>query len=516
MEGEIWVNSQRGKGSEFSFTAWFGVSDKKLQERVILPTRLNDLRILVVDDNPMAREILREYLVSMGFRVEEACNGEAAIAAVEQAADDPFGVIFMDWQMPGLDGIHTARRLQAPKRKNSVPIVIVSAFDKEELRRQAKQAALAGVLIKPVSPSMLLNTLVEIFSPAGKKLEIKEKNAKLYGLAGMKVLLAEDNRINQQIARELLAAQGVIVDVVENGQAAVAKVFEKQRVPYDVILLDLQMPVMDGFEAARIIREARADLPIVAFTAHAMAEERERCRAIGMNAHIAKPLDPHRLFMTLQRWKKQESVAIKLPIADDDNKPAALPSRIAGLDVKDGLQRLGQNISLYQRLLRQFTEDYKGVGEQVAEAYRQGDHERTRKLLHNIKGVAANLGAVTLQAAAAELEKGLSEEQGEVLLGRFAARLEETITGIHDYLRETAPQGKPVTVLPLDECRKKLQGLLRDSDSEAVDFFSKSRSVLLTHYSRSQVLSLEKAITSYDFVLAQDILNTLGTEGEDK
>lgn len=517
MEGEIWVKSRQGKGSEFRFTAWFGVSEKKLQQRRLLPPGLNQLRILVVDDNPMAREILREYLKSMGFRVEEAAGGEAAVAAVEQAADDPYGVIFMDWQMPGMDGIATARRLQEKQRKKPVPIIIVSAFDREEIRLQVKQFALAGVLIKPVSPSMLLDVLVELFSPTMDKMEEKGEIAKFYGLNGMKVLLAEDNRMNQQIARELLTAQGVLLDVVENGQAAVAKVFAEQGAPYDVVLLDLQMPVMDGFEAARILRQAHADLPIVAFSAHVMADERERCRVSGMNAHVAKPIDPHSLFMTLQRWRKRGGVA---PAAADPRKEATpLLCRLAAIDVTDGLRRLGQNIPLYRRLLRQFAEDYQGVGALVAEICRQGDQGRAAGVLHKIKGVAGNLGAAGLQAAAAELEMGLTMASGggaKALLDRFQASLQATLAEIAFYLQENAPPGKPVTVLPLEACRRKLQALLRDSDSEALDLFAESRAVLRAHCSSKQMADLEKAITSFDFVLAQAILNTLGTEGEAK
>ena len=311
MGGSIWVVSEPGGGSTFSFTGWFGLSETTA--RKVLPTRLVSLKALVVDDNASAREVLEDQLATIGAEIEQVASGAEAIDAVKRAdAGRPFDVILLDWRMPGLDGVETARRIRADGSLKHVPaIIIVTAFGREEVRSEAEDAGVDGFLVKPVNQSMLVDMLVEIFAPEHRTAAREVVTATAYDLNGLRVLLVEDNAINQQIAVELLEGVGVFVDVANNGREAVDKLLaEGGNVRYDLVLMDLQMPEMDGYQATACIRAAPrlADLPIIAMTAHAMAEERDRCLAAGMRGHITKPIDPELLYRTLMQFHRPGQV----------------------------------------------------------------------------------------------------------------------------------------------------------------------------------------------------------------
>ena len=326
MGGSIWVVSEPGCGSTFSFTGWFGLSEATV--RKVAPMQLGSLKLLVVDDNASARRVLEDQLKIIGAEIQQAASGTEAIAAVKRAdAGRPFDVLLLDWRMPGLDGVETARRIRADKSLKSVPaIIIITAFGREEVRAEAELAGANGFLIKPVSQSTLIDALAEVFAPEHMTAVREAVEATAYDLNGLRILLAEDNAINQQIAVELLEGVGVSVDVANNGRMVIDKLLAAtDSIPYDLVLMDLQMPEMDGYQAtARIRAEPRlADLPIVAMTAHAMSEERDRCLAAGMRGHIAKPIDPEVLYRTLMQFHRPGQTSVAPAKTPDRSSPAA-------------------------------------------------------------------------------------------------------------------------------------------------------------------------------------------------
>ena len=449
MGGSIWVVSEPRGGSTFSFTGWFGLSEATA--RKVVPTRLGSLKALVVDDNAAARDVLEEQLRAIGAEIEQVASGTEAIDAVKRAdADRPFDVILLDWRMPGLDGVEAARRIRGDKSLKSVPaIIIVTAFGREEVRSEAEHAGVNGFLIKPVNQSTLIDALVEIFAPEHMTAVREAAEATTYDLNGLRVLLAEDNAINQQIAVELLEGVGVAVDVANNGREVVDRLLATSGdIRYDLVLMDLQMPEMDGYQAtARIRAEPRlVDLPIVAMTAHAMAEERDRCLAAGMRGHLTKPIDPELLYRTLTQFHRPGQVTTMAGKPVDRSSHAAALPEIAGLDVADGLSRVAGNMRLYRSLLGQFVEQQAAAVSAVRAGLECQDFGLVERVMHTLKGVSGNLGAKALSGLTAELEKSVREHDTQSLgagLPVLAAELARVIEAIRNSLAAGSAEASP-------------------------------------------------------------------------
>jgi two-component system sensor histidine kinase/response regulator len=306
MGGDVGVTSEYGKGSTFWFTARFGKASAPVRH---LQPDLRGRRVLVIDDNAHARQVLCEMLRTLTFVADEAAAGPEGIALVERAATEgrPYEIAFVDWQMPGIDGIETGRRINAG---GAAPhLMLVTAYGREDVLQLAEKAGFAGILVKPLHASMLFDAIVRLYAPAIDDRAEPEAAAEPTpsDLAGARVLLVEDQKLNRIVAMGMLEQTGVAVEFAENGEIAVAKIREGV---FDLVLMDMQMPVMDGIVATRAIRsDPRFDgLPIVAMTANAMASDREQCIEAGMNDHIAKPIDPRELFAALQRWINRKAV----------------------------------------------------------------------------------------------------------------------------------------------------------------------------------------------------------------
>ena len=274
-----------------------------------MPEQLRSVSALVVDDNAAARDILVHVLDNFCARVDAVSSGEEAITAVKQHdSGRPYDVVFMDWRMPGMDGIEAARLIkQDAELKKHPAVVLVTAFGREEVREEAERVQMDGFLLKPVTTSMLVDTLVGIFAGTQQDRAAPAPAVDRHAdrLRGVRILLAEDNEINQQIAVELLEGVGATVEVANNGLEAVRKMLEQPEPPkVDVVLMDVQMPEMDGYQATRKIRSDPrfASFPIIAITAHATIEERQKCLEAGMNGHVSKPIDPSALFDTVERF----------------------------------------------------------------------------------------------------------------------------------------------------------------------------------------------------------------------
>jgi signal transduction histidine kinase/CheY-like chemotaxis protein len=421
MGGEIWVESEQGQGSTFSFTANFGLGKDKAKKRFRPSQDLRGMKVLVVDDNATSRDIFKEMLESFSFEVSVAASGAEGIAELESAGKDkPFELVIMDWKMPGMDGIEASQQIKDHKNLNKIPtIIMVTAYGREEVMQQAEQVGLEGFLLKPVNPSMLFDSIMEAFGEAlpetSRIAQRHEQEAEaLKHIQGARVLLVEDNEINQQVAREILEGAGLKITLANDGQEAVNAVKENE---YDAVLMDIQMPVMDGYTATRAIRkdERFKELPIIAMTAHAMAGDEDKSLGAGMNGHVTKPIDPDQLFSTLQKWIKPSKKRVQVKQMEvpfertesDKTMPEedALPESLPGFDLRDGLKRLQGNTKLYRKLLLNFTINYCEVAKDIRIALDAEDFDGAHSLVHNIKGLAGNLSATELQTAAANLEK---------------------------------------------------------------------------------------------------------------
>jgi two-component system, sensor histidine kinase and response regulator len=421
MGGQIWVESKPGRGSTFSFTANFGLGKEKAKKQYKPASELHGMKVLVVDDNATSRDILQEMLESFTFEVTVAASGPEGITELENAKEDrPFELVVIDWKMPGMDGIEASKRIKNHEGLSKVPaIVLVTAYGREEIMQQAEEVGLEGFLLKPVNPSMLFDTIIQAFGEnvpeISRVVQRHEQEAEaLEHIRGANVLLVEDNEINQQVAKEILEGAGLIVTLAADGQKGVNAVKKNK---YDVVLMDVQMPVMDGYTATREIRKDKhfKDLPIIAMTAHAMAGDEDKSLEAGMNGHVTKPIDPDQLFSALQKWikpskKQAQDQQPEVPAVQSNSDKAVpaedgLPESLPGFDLADGLKRLQGNERLYRKLLLSFATDYNAVAAEIWQALDAEDFDQAHSLVHNLKGLAGNLAAVQLQAAAMSLER---------------------------------------------------------------------------------------------------------------
>ena len=479
MDGDIGVESRAGLGSTFLFTARFGLGAEGPSLHAAA-SHVPGLRILVVDDNETAREIFLAMLTSLRFEAQTAAGGVAAVAELERAQDAgrPYGLVLMDWKMPQVDGVETVRRIQADARLTATPTcMMVTSYDREELHAQIERERVRvdGLLVEPVSPSTLCDSIMTVFGQdIGRRLrrqrrEAGSQEAKV-ALAGARLLLVEDNDMNRELALEILGAAGIEVAAAGNGEEALAML---ARDDYDAVLMDCQMPVMDGFEATRRLRAAGRRLPVIAMTANAMAGDREKCLAAGMDDHIAKPVDVGQLFATLVRWVKPAAAAAAAP-GRATAADASVPD-IAGLDTAAALARVDGNAVLYRRMLAWFRDGQADAAARIRAAWAAADRETATRAAHTLKGLAGNIGARELAAAAAALEAALAVADAlpedavatvEMLLAALVAAIAACIRSDAGGLKAAPP---PADAVALAAPLRDLARLLADNDMEATD-----------------------------------------------
>ncbi|TCH99656.1 response regulator [Roseococcus sp. SYP-B2431] len=433
MGGTIFVDSTPGEGSCFRFILRLGVADAATIAQRPAVEALSRLRIMVVDDNAASRAILQEMFAAWSVGVELFASAAEALSALDdaEASGAPFDLVLMDWKMPGMDGMEAARRIQGKAPGVRTPLVVmVSAYGREEIAEKAEANGISAVLVKPVDPGLLLDTLTTLLGAGPEAVPTPPGPAPIPRVApefhGARVLLAEDNEINRQLAVELLTDAGLVVEIAENGRVACDKALAEP-LGFAAVLMDVQMPEMDGIEATIRIRQRipAQDLPIIAMTAHAYEQERERCLRAGMNDHVAKPVDPAALIATLDRWLAAGPAAPPpAPAAPDaDGLPPALPP----YDLEAALVRVNGKRKLLRKLIVDFGESFGDTAATLARQIAEGRLDEAAQLTHALRGTAASLEAGGVAEAALRLE--------DALTGREQADPEPRLRRLEEALR---------------------------------------------------------------------------------
>jgi len=554
MGGEVGVDSVLGQGSTFWFTAQLGVEEAEPTSATPSEVELKNRRVLVVDDNEHAAEVLQVMTLSIGMVPAVVHSGQDAVQAILDAErqQQPFDLVLMDWQMPEMDGLQTAQCIQKLDLHAQPKQVLVTGYGREALMQSAQDVRFDDCLQKPVTASTLVDSLMRVMQSAtpGKRLPQTSRDVgiaptsawhQLAGLRGAQLLLVEDNDINQQVASELLVDAGFLVDIADNGLIALGMVSQKT---YDLVLMDMQMPVMDGVDATREIRKLfdAQNLPIVAMTANAMQSDRERCRAAGMDDFVSKPIEPESLWQALVRNIRMRSglgqanpqAPASAPTAvqpDDagsasDTMEAQIFSQlqgVEGLDTAVGLLRVVGKKSLYVNLLNRFVNGQGQAARQIQSALEQDDWPSAERVAHTLKGVAANIGAQTLQLQAAELETLLKNQEALQTVHTSLNSMAQLLTALIGNLQSALVQEVDTSVnfaearCSLEDLRssallKHLDQLLQDSDAGASTLLESNFPTLRQQLGPA-FHALVQAIDAFDFDLAREVLTQVRQSG---
>ncbi|MFC1848918.1 response regulator [candidate division CSSED10-310 bacterium] len=534
MAGEIWVHSEPGRGSTFSFTAEFDLQPHVRDQKMVLSAELQGKKVLVVEDNVTTQKILMDHLSAYNFETTAVSSGQAALDELQTTADSPYELVCMDWQMPGLDGIETARRIKESSATPDPKIIMITSYGREELMHKARKAGVDAFLIKPVNQAMLFHTIMDVFDqkieskeyrePAPfRKLEVMEK------IKGSRILLVEDNSINQQVAMEILQSAQVRVEVTDNGQKAVEAV---RHVQFDAVLMDIQMPVMDGYEATRLIRKNPlfTKLPIIAMTAYAMKGDREKCFQAGMNDYVTKPIETEQLYSTLAKWVYAKETCAELPTAEQSLCPPEadidFPEHVPGIDIDSGLKRVSGNKKLLFKLIQEFASDYVNAVDDVKNALLSRDTSLTLQLVHTLKGISGNISASQLHNLAAALETEIKVnnlESAAKIVASLQNALDEVLQSARLLARHTkiwrpeedeSTELKKVTLSEVTPLMKQLAKMLRRNNPEATELVSLLASHLSNSNFNGEFEHLEEQINKFDFKNAQHTLaRTAGIMG---
>lgn len=526
MHGRIWVESELGKGSTFHFRARFGLPSAAAAVGPEIDDGLRGRRILVVDDNATARDLIAGMARQWGFSVDVASDGSRAALMLRQAelGDHPYELMLIDWAMPEMSGVDVVKKLEGEAPNQRLPIVLMAPVGaSDEVDRAAEREGIRRLrlLSKPVTASSLLDAISDalghrISHPSRRKHAGARASKAVRQLRGARILLAEDNTINQELAMELLTQAGMEVIVVGNGKEAVELLAIDQR--FDGILMDCQMPEMDGYEAARAI-QAQAELnglPIIAMTANVMTADRDKAIAAGMVDHIAKPLRVDTLFETMAKW-----ITPAIPSELDGSKglvpvaPANIPA-LAGIDTQGGLASAGGSRTLYLRLLRMFRENQGDFRQRLEAALHADDASSAIRAAHTLKGVAATIGANALSNTAAELEiactRDLDRHHLQPIMDTTVnelARILDTLAALDAPEKINAPTSTIPDSKRIPTLLEKLRHLLRGGDVEATDVVADLLVALGNAPDKDGWLRISNRVAAFDFEAALRELDAL-------
>ncbi|WOT05533.1 response regulator [Shewanella youngdeokensis] len=533
MQGRIWVESDYGKGSTFNFTAQFGVGTAANETANYHTRNLAGLPLLIVDDSTAAREILYTLSQSLGFAPDLASSGQEALTKLTQAEQQgaPFKLVISDWKMPHMTGLELGQAIMGSDQLSTPPkFVLMTAYDRDEMLKLSKNIKIDSSLTKPVSISTLLDTVLKVMNNQS----IKQKNnhdgkldfSSTKHISGAHILLVEDNDINQEVAIELLTLAGLKVSSAWNGLEAVEKVANEQ---FDAVLMDMQMPVMDGYEATRIIRQdpKNTDLPIIAMTANAMSGDKEKCIAAGMNDHLRKPIDPQLVFRTLAHWVSISDEALTI---NSKNATANEAFNIEGFDTKNAIARMAGNLKAYKKTLLRVVNDEADSITRIKTALEADDLKTAVLIAHTIKGIAGSIGATALVTPTEALELLLGQhlsrnETGHsaevnALIAESEQQLQQMITAINsamdasslapnqtDKTQDAAPQNTAaVTKADISPLIETLKEQIDNYNSAVTDTFDELTTELQLPPTQGVAANIGQALAQYDFETAAALL----------
>ncbi|MBC3872329.1 response regulator [Undibacterium flavidum] len=519
MSGEIALRSEPGQGTIVSFEIPF--ANVEVISNEVNRELFDQLNMLIVDDHPHAAKLLGAKLAQYGIRSILTYSGQEALTVLSEAEGEnrQFDAVFVDLHMPYMDGAELIARIRQASLRMLPKIALVGATARESLNYREEATMTDAYLDKPFNSSNVFDCLVNMFS-FHRHFNSASSLHGAFKCRNLQVLLVEDNLVNQQIAKELLEAAEIVVDVAMNGRAAVERLFSFPANHYGLVLMDVQMPEMDGHEATKLIRQNPQfqELPIVAMTAHALLIEREKCFDSGMNAHIAKPINPNELYQTVAEWCSSYVVAstdhrITLATTTVDKSLS-----IQGVDTRLGLSRTMGDRQLYFKLLKLFVLDQRTAISKIREALRESNHKTAEMIAHTLKGVAGLIGAdVQLLAARIEsqIEGAVPFEQIELLLDSAERQLQSTIQAIEASIAieqgsvDFNSDSTDARTLSTDDVYAKLRAcykLVANYDGEALELLGDAVEELNIAFGSDVQKQIMRAASQYDFDVIQSIM----------
>ena len=521
MGGRVGVESTPGKGSTF----WFSIPLKRsvvAGQGTLVRSAVMPGCVLVVDGDKASREAQRKVLEGMGVEVTAVTSGSEALAELRRGSEtgNPYGLVLLAWKMPELDGVAVASRIRELSLHRLPRVCMVTNHDSEELQRLIKPFGDVEVLTEPVTAAMLHKSLARLSGPGvtmqdGPGQPSVEPERQAADVRGARALLVEDNELNQEVAREILEEFGLIVDVAANGLVAVDTLKTQN---YDVVLMDMQMPVMDGIEATRRIRQdtRNASLPIIAMTASVMQNDQQKCLDAGMNDYVAKPIEPDLLLRTLLKWIEPKSAAPSLQrpaypsVSTRESEVLKSLESVVGLDCAQGLRRVSGKAALYLSLIARFAASQGRTPKEIAAALESGDMELALRLSHTLKSVSGNIGAIGVMDAAASLEAAIREkrpsEQLGVALALLERLLEGVVGGVTSALKpEVAKTGGRTDAREVEGLYSRLKSLLVNGDADVSELFEENADVIATAFP-GEYAALKEHVRMYDYEAALSVL----------
>ena len=505
MGGEAGLESKPGAGSTFWFTARFALG--RPDKRALLPAPdLRGRHVLVVDDNDNARQVMSEMLGNMSFKVDAVGSGRDAIAAIARTDGEsqPYELVIMDWHMPLMNGIDACRKIQSLQLAAPPRMLLVTAYGREEVFHQAEDIGIRDILIKPMSASTLFDTVIRILQPvSGSAAEISttpfSSPSALDAISGARILVVEDNEINQDVILELLRHAHFTVDLAENGRVALSHL---QTMEYDLVLMDMQMPVMGGIEATKELRRIRGleHLPVVAMTANALASDRQICFEAGMCDFVSKPIEPDLLWDALIKWipPRRAVEPVSMATAAADAPKAAFELNVPGIDSNAALRRMLGRTDIYLRTLRAFCEQQDGTAKAMCQALDANDPVTAHRLVHTLKGLAGSIGADSLASQAAEVERTISTHQPRAKIDVGIISLE---AAVRQLIAAVGPWLPPEEAPPVDSNSASIdefEQLLAASDPESLSWLLRNAAALRGQLQDAGIKEIEKAVRNFD------------------
>lgn len=528
MGGVISVNSESGKGSDFYFTAQFKLPEKVEYHDFDLTEEFQGRNVLVVDDNRAARENLMQQLKTLSLLPTGRASGPDALKTLAEHAEDHFALILVDWAMPQMDGLALLFRLMENERTSRIPTLLMASTYSQELISRQGAIDSSSLLVKPVTLSSLHHQVLHLFGNSKGRSQFFTQHSgadanRFDAIAGARVLVVEDNILNQQVVQEHLQQVGVHASVTSNGIEAIQAV---ARDTFDIILMDIQMPDMDGLEATRAIRafeqdQKRTKTPIIAMTAHAQTKEQQHCLDAGMDDYLTKPFVPEHFYTLLLKWIPAQAPPHALdatpfpPLRKTPSpSPAALPDLTPALDLHKALEFFGGDVAFLQEHINKFIAEYKGADDKMRKHLADGDFTTLERSAHTLKSIADGYGAETLRKACLELEDAARERTPDMAerLAPVSALFQDVYQALEAVSLTPPPQSQQCLAIdehsPFADTYQKLAELTRNGELESLEYFRAHRHILCGAFSDEVLQKIERHLESYDFEEALAALMT--------